>query len=358
MDDIGAAVKIMNTIHINNRIIGLDQPVYIVAEMSANHNQNIDQAVRIIEAAKEAGADAVKTQTYAPDTMTIDCDNEYFQIKGTIWEGKNLYRLYQEAFTPWEWQPKLKEVCDKVGLDFFSTPFDATAVDFLERMDVLAYKVASFELVDIPLLKKIAGTGKPIIMSTGMATLAEIDEAVHTIINSGNNKIALLKCTSAYPAPPEEMNLNTITHLSKAYGVPVGLSDHTLGSAVAVASVALGGCIIEKHLTLTRKEHGPDSAFSTEPAEFKSMVDDIRTVEKALGKVSYEITEKQKENRVFRRSLFVVRDIGKGEAFSNENVRSIRPGHGLHTRYFEQIIARKAVKDIKKGTPLDWDLVG
>ena len=347
----------MKTIRINNHIIGPGQPVYIVAEMSANHNQSIDQALKIMEAAKRAGADAVKTQTYTPDTMTIDCKNEYFQIKGTIWEGNNLYRLYQKAFTPWEWQPKLKEVCDKLGLDFFSTPFDATAVDFLEKIAVPAYKVASFELVDIPLLKQIADTGKPIIMSTGMATLAEIDEAIHAICDSGNKQIALLKCTSAYPAPIEEMNLNTIPHLSKAYDLPVGLSDHTLSSAVAVSSVALGGCIIEKHLTLNRKENGVDSPFSIEPAEFKLMVDDIRTVEKALGKVSYEITEKQKENRVFRRSLFVVRDIGKGEAFSNENVRSIRPGHGLHTRYFEHIIGRKALKDIKKGTPLSWDLV-
>jgi len=325
--------------------------------MSANHNQSLDKAIKIIEAAKTAGADAVKLQTYTADTMTIDCDNEYFKIKGTIWEGKNLYKLYQEACTPWEWHPKLKKVCDKFGLDFFSTPFDSTSVDFLERMGVSAYKVASFELVDIPLLKKVASTGKPIIMSTGMATLEEIDEAIQAVFNSGNNQLALLKCTSAYPAPPEEMNLNTIAHLSKTYGVPVGLSDHTLGSAVAVASVALGGCIIEKHFILDRKDCGPDSEFSTEPVEFKVMVDDIRTVEKALGKITYEITERQKENRIFRRSLFVVKDISKGESFSNENVRSIRPGHGMHTRYLEQIFGRKAIKDIKKGTPLSWNLI-
>ncbi|MEI7635800.1 MAG: pseudaminic acid synthase [Syntrophus sp. (in: bacteria)] len=346
------------SILINNKIIGSGKPVYIIAEMSANHNQSLSKAIKIVEAAKEAGADAVKFQTYTADTMTIDCANEYFQIKGTIWEGKNLYSLYREAFTPWEWQPKLKIVCDNLGLDYFSTPFDATAVDFLEKMGVPAYKVASFELVDIPLLKKISGTGKPIIMSTGMATLAEIDEAVRTINEAGNRQIALLKCTSAYPAPPGEMNLKTIVHLSNTYGVPTGLSDHTLGSAVAVASVALGGCIIEKHLTLSRNDRGPDSAFSTEPAEFKSMVDDIRTIEKALGKISYEITEKQKENRVFRRSLFVVKDMRKGEAFSHENVRSIRPGHGMHTRYLDQIMGRKAVRDIKKGTPVLWDLVG
>ena len=344
-------------ITINNRIIGKNKPVYIIAEMSANHNQSIDKAVKIIEAAHRSGADAVKIQTYTPDTMTIDCDNEYFRIKGTIWEGKNLYRLYQEALTPWEWQPKLKKVCDKLGLDFFSTPFDSTSVDFLDKMDVPAYKIASFELVDIPLLKKIACTGKPIIMSTGMASLAEIDEAIETIRNSGNKKIALLKCTSAYPAPPEEMNLNTISYLSKKYGVPVGLSDHSLSNAVAVASVALGGCIIEKHLTLSRNERGPDSAFSIEPAEFKTMVNDIRIAEKALGTISFRVTEKEKEIRVFRRSLFVVKDIKKGELFSNENLRSIRPGYGMHTRYLEKILGKIASKNIKKGTPLSWKLV-
>jgi pseudaminic acid synthase len=348
----------MMPVKIGHRTIGAGHPVYIIAEMSANHNGSLDKAVRIIEAAKNAGADAVKLQTYTPDTITIDCDNEYFRIKGTIWEGKNLYRLYEEAFTPWEWQPKLKAVCEEMGLDFFSTPFDATSVDFLEEMQVPAYKIASFELVDIPLLKKIAGAGKPIIMSTGMATLAEIDEAVHTIWDMGNRQLALLKCTSAYPAPPEEMNLRTITHLATAFDIPVGISDHTLGSAVGVASVALGACIIEKHFTLSRKEDGPDSAFSIEPAEFKSMVEDIRTAEKAIGNVTYEVTEKEKENRVFRRSLFAVSDIRKGNLFSTENIRSIRPGHGMHTRYLEHVLGRRAVRDIKKGTPLSWDLIG
>lgn len=342
---------------INNRKIGPGHPVYVIAEMSANHDQNFDKAVKIIEAAKKAGADAVKTQTYTADTITLDCDNEYFRIKGTIWEGKNLYQLYQEALMPWEWMPKLKKVCHDLGMDFFSTPFDHTAVDFLEKLDVPAYKVASFELVDIPLLKKIAQTGKPIIMSTGMATVEEINEAIQVISGSGKSSLALLKCTSAYPAPAREMNLNTIAYLAKTYGVPVGLSDHTLGSAVAVASVALGGCIIEKHLTLSRQDPGPDSAFSTEPHEFKAMVDDIRTVEQALGEVTFEVTEKQKENRVFRRSLFVVKDIREGEYFSSENVRSIRPGHGMHTRYLDQVCGRKALKDIKRGTPLTHDLV-
>lgn len=342
---------------INNRRIGIGHPVYIIAEISANHNQSIDKVVKLIEAAKDSGADAIKLQTYTADTMTIDCKNEYFKIKGTIWEGKNLYKLYQEAFTPWEWHPKLKMICDKIGLDLFSTPFDSTSVDFLERMNVPAYKIASFEIVDIPLLKKVANTGKPVIISTGMATLKEVDEAIQAVYNSGNKQLALLKCTSAYPAPPDEINLKTIEHLLKVYNVPVGFSDHTLGSAVAVASIAVGSCIIEKHLTLDRKDPGPDSEFSTEPAEFKAMVGDIRTVEKALGKVTFEITEKQKENKVFRRSIFVVKDIKKGESFSNENVRSIRPGYGMHTRYLDQILDKKALKDIKRGTPLSWDLI-
>lgn len=342
---------------INNRMIGLGHPVYVIAEMSANHNQSFDKAVRIIEAAKQAGADAVKTQTYTADTITLDCDNEYFRIKGTVWEGKNLYQLYQEALMPWEWMPKLKKVCHDLGMDFFSTPFDHTAVDFLEKMDVPAYKVASFELVDIPLLKRIAATKKPIIMSTGMASADEIEEAIRTIADAGNTNVALLKCTSAYPASLEEMNLNTIPYFIKTYGVPVGLSDHTMGSLAAVAAVALGGCIVEKHLTLSRRDPGPDSSFSTEPEEFKAMVDDIRSVEKALGEATYEVTEKQKENRVFRRSLFVVKDIKAGEVLSQDNVRSIRPGHGLHTRYMDQVLGKKAVKDIKKGVPLSWEMV-
>ncbi len=347
----------MKEITICNRKIREGHPVYIIAEMSANHSQDFNKAVKIIEAAKEAGADAVKLQTYRPDTITIDCNNEYFRIKGTMWEGKTLYELYGEAYTPWEWQPKLKQVADKLGLHLFSSPFDHTAVDFLEDMNVPAYKVASFELVDLTLLRKIAETGKPIIMSTGMATLSEIDEAVQTVRNAGAKQIALLKCTSAYPALPEEANLNTIPHLSQAFGVVAGLSDHTLGSAVAIASVALGACIVEKHFTVSRKDAGPDNFFSMEPKEFKSMVEDIRTVEKALGKVSYEITDKQKASRVFRRSLFAVKDIRKGEKFTEGNIRSIRPGYGLHTRYLKAVLGRKTKKNIKKGTPLQWDLI-
>ncbi len=344
-------------ITINDRKVGKGHPVYIIAEMSANHNQDFGRAVKIIEAAKEAGADAVKLQTYTPDTITIDCDNEYFRITGTMWEGKTLYELYSEAHTPWEWQPKLKKVADKLGLHLFSSPFDHSAVDFLESMDLPAYKVASFEIVDLPLLRKIAETGKPIIMSTGMANLSEIGEAVQTVRDAGATQVALLKCTSAYPAVPEEANLNTIPHLAQAFGVIAGLSDHTLGSAVAIASVALGACIVEKHFTLSRKDLGPDSSFSMEPKEFKKLVEDIRTVGKALGKVSYEITEQQKASRVFRRSLFTVKDIEKGEVLTDENVSSIRPGDGLHPRYWDYVLEAKASKDIKRGTPLTLDMI-
>jgi len=346
-----------NEIIIRDRKIGDNQPVYIIAEMSANHNQDFEQAVKVIHAAKKAGADAVKLQTYTPDTITIDCDNDYFRIEGTVWEGKTLYELYGEAYTPWEWQPKLKKIANDLGMDLFSTPFDHTAVDFLEKMDVPAYKVASFELVDIPLLRKIAQTGKPIIMSTGMATLAEIDEAVSAIRKASGNQLALLKCTSAYPAPPEEMSLRTIPHLAEAFNVPTGLSDHTLGIAVPVAAVALGACIIEKHFTLSRDIPGPDSAFSLEPNEFKEMVDAIRTAEKALGKISYGITVKEKASHIYRRSLFVVKDIKKSEEFTEKNIRSIRPGDGLSPKYIEEILGKKATSNIEKGTPLSWDLI-
>lgn len=345
-------------IAINGRCIGPGYPVYIVAEMSANHNQDFEQAVKIIKAAKEAGADAIKLQTYTPDTLTIDCDDECFRIgQGTIWEGRNLYDLYGEAYTPWEWQPKLKGIANDLGLDLFSTPFDHTAVDFLEEMGVPAYKIASFEIVDLRLIQQAAQTGKPIIMSTGMATLAEIDEAVRTAREAGAAQIVLLKCTSAYPAPPEEMNARTIPHLARAFGVPVGLSDHTLGIAVPVAAVALGACIVEKHFTLSRDVPGPDSAFSLEPYEFKGMVEAVRTAEKALGQVCYEATERETASRVFRRSLFVVKDMEAGEVFTEENARSIRPGHGLLPKHLKDVLGRRAARDIRRGTPLSWNLV-
>lgn len=347
-------------LRIGDRDIGPGKPTYVVAEMSANHNQDYDRAVRIIEAAKQAGADAIKLQTYTPDTITIDCDSDYFRIgEGSIWEGQNLYGLYDRAYTPWEWQPKLKKVADGIGIDLFSTPFDFTAVDFLEKeLQPPAYKVASFELVDHALIQRIARTGKPMIMSTGMATLGEIDEAVRAAREAGADQIALLKCTSAYPAPPEEMNLRTIPHLAEAFGVVAGLSDHTLGTAVPVAAVALGAGIIEKHLTLSRDDPGPDSAFSLEPAELADMVGAIRTVEQALGCVGYELTDREAASRVFRRSLFVVKDIKAGEPFTEENVRSIRPGQGMHTRYLSQVLGRRAAADIPRGIPLSWDLIG
>lgn len=343
---------------VNGRKVGPDYPTYIVAEMSANHNQDFDQAVKIIKAAKEAGADAVKLQTYTPDTITLRSDNEYFRVSGgTLWDGCTLFDLYGEAYTPWEWQPKLKAVADDLGIDLFSSAFDPTAVDFLEGMGVPVHKVASFEIVDLPLIEKMARTGKPLIISTGMATPDEIEEAVQAAYNASATQICLLKCTSAYPAPPEEMNLRGIPYLAETFHVPVGLSDHTLGIAVPVAAVALGACIVEKHFTLSRSIPGPDSAFSLEPHEFKAMVEAIRTAEKAIGEAHYGVSENEAKSRVFRRSLFVVKDMKAGEAFTEGNVRSIRPGHGLHTRHMKEIIGRSAARDIQRGTPLTWDMI-
>lgn len=347
----------MRAITIHGREVGPGHPVYIIAEMSANHRQDFDTAVRIMEAAKEAGADAVKLQTYTPDTLTIDSEKDLFRIRETIWKGVKLYDLYREAYMPWEWQPKLKGIADRLGMDLFSSPFDASAVDFLETLNVPAYKVASFELVDLPLLSRIAATRKPIILSTGMATKEEIEEALRAIGEAGGEEVCLLKCTSAYPAPPEEMNLRTLPDLSEAFGVPVGLSDHTLGSEVALAAVALGASLIEKHFTLSRGVPGPDSSFSMEPAEFAAMVKGIRTVEKALGRISYELSEKEAESRPFRRSLFVVKDMRAGDLFTEENVRSIRPGNGLHTRHLGEVLGKRAARSVDRGTPLSWDLI-
>jgi N-acetylneuraminate synthase len=346
------------SIQIGDRRIGPGAPTYIVAEMSANHGQDFERAVAIVRAAREAGADAVKLQTYTPDTLTIDCNNEHFLIgKGTMWEGRTLYDLYREAFTPWEWQPRLKDIADDIGLDLFSSPFDSTAVDFLERMGVPAYKIASFELVDLDLVRRVARTGKPIILSTGMAMIEEIREAIDAARAAGAAEIALLKCTSAYPAPPEEINLCTLADLAATFGVPVGLSDHTLGIAVPVAAVALGACFIEKHFTLSRDVASTDGAFSLEPAEFRAMVEAIRTVEKALGSVHYGASTEEAKSRVFRRSLFIVRDMKAGEVFSRENIRSIRPGFGLAPKHFEEIEGRRAAVDLPRGTPLRWDHV-
>ena len=345
-------------IEIGRRRIGPGNPVYCIAEVSANHNQDFAQAVRIVEAAKEAGADAVKLQTYTADTITIASDRKEFRIGGgTLWDGRNLHELYGKAYTPWEWQPRLKKVAEDLGMDLFSTPFDATAVDFLEGMGVPAHKIASFELVDLPLIQRVARTGKPMIMSTGMASAEEIEEALQTAREAGATQIALLKCTSAYPAPAEEMNLRTIPEMARRFEVPIGLSDHTMGITAPVAAVALGACIIEKHLTLSRATPGPDSGFSLEPQEFKAMVEAVRTAEKALGEVHFGLSGKEESSRIFRRSLFVVQDVKEGETFSAANVRSIRPGYGLHTRHLGEVLGKRAVCDIERGTPLSWDLV-
>jgi pseudaminic acid synthase len=348
----------MNTIKINNVKIGSDNRTFIIAELSANHNQNFDIAVKTIQAAKDVGVDAIKIQTYTADTITIDCDNEYFQIRqGTIWDGKTLYQLYKEAYTPWEWQPKLKEIAEDLGLILFSSPFDFSAVDFLEKINVPAYKIASFEITDIPLIDYTAKKGKPIIISTGIANIEDIQLAVDTCRNAGNDQIVLLKCTSSYPAPIDEANLLTIPDIEKRFNVIPGLSDHTISNAVSIAAVALGAKIIEKHFILDRKIDGPDSAFSIEPEELRQMILSIREVEKAIGKASYDLSPKVLKSREHSRSLFIVKDIKKGEIFTKENIRSIRPGFGLQPKFFEEILGKKARKNLLKGTPLDFDLI-
>lgn len=335
-----------------------EQHTYVVAELSANHNGKIERAEEIIKAAADAGADAIKLQTYTADSLTIASSQPYFKIDGTsCWAGRTLHDLYEEAYMPWDWHQHLKSFANELGLDCFSTPFDDAAVDFLMDLGVPCFKVASFELIDIPLLKKIASTEKPVIMSTGMATISEIHEAVSTLRDAGCPEVTLLKCTSAYPALPEEANLLTIPNLAQTFDCPAGLSDHTLGSAVAVAAVSLGASVIEKHLTLSRADGGADSGFSMEPDEFKQLVNDIRVVEKALGNVCYELTENQKGNVLGRRSLFVVSDVKKGETFTSKNVRSIRPAHGLHPRYLDTVLGRKASMDIEMGTPVSWDIL-
>jgi len=347
-----------HSIEINKRAIGVGFPVYIIAELSANHNQDFNQAVQLVHAAKAVGADAVKVQTFTADTLTMRSNKEYFLVKdGTPWNGRMLYDLYREASMPWDWQPKLKVIANELGLDFFSTAFDSSSVDFLEKMNVPAYKVASFELVDIPLIQKIAQTKKPLILSTGMATFDEIKEAVDAARNAGAKQIALLKCTSAYPASPKEMNLRVIPDMSKAFGVPVGLSDHTLCSVVATTAIALGACIVEKHLTLSRRTSGLDSKFSLEPAEFKELVQAIRLVETTFGAPKYAATDGEKGCLTFRRSLFVVKDMKDGDKFTYDNLRSIRPAFGLSPKYLNSVIGKKAKKNIDEGTPLTWELV-
>lgn len=343
---------------IANRDIGPGHPCYIVAELSANHGQDFDQAVALVRAMHEAGADAVKVQTYTADSLTINSRLEPFVVGGgTLWDGRTLYELYQEASMPWEWQPRLQKLAHELGLDFFSTPFDEAAVTFLEDMDVPAHKIASFELVDLPLLRQVAATGKPIIMSTGMATLEEIDEALETLRAARSGPVALLKCTSAYPAPVSEMHLRTIPDMAKRFGVPIGLSDHTPGHTAAVVAVALGACIVEKHFTLSRAQPGPDSAFSMEPHEFRALVDAIRDAEQALGKINYIPSAKEAASRALRRSLFVVKDVRAGERFTTDNVRCIRPGHGLHSRHLDEVLGATAARNVAAGTPVDWSLL-
>ena len=331
---------------------------YIIAEMSANHAGSFERAKNIIHAAKYAGADCIKIQTYTADTLTIDCDNEYFHIDNGTWRGDTLYNLYKKAYTPWEWQAQLKEEADKIGIDFLSTPFDNTSVDFLEKIGIEFYKIASFELVDIPLIEYVASKGKPIIMSTGMGTLGEIEEAVNAIKRQGDNQIYLLKCSSAYPAISENMNLNTMVNMKQTFGVPVGLSDHSMGSIGAVTAVSMGASIIEKHFCISREIENPDSSFSMEKDEFKKMVDDIRDVEKAKGYIRYGATDEERNSIIFRKSIFVVKDIKKGEEITKDNVRVIRPGYGLQPKYYNNILGKKALEDIERGTPFSFELVG
>jgi pseudaminic acid synthase len=338
--------------------IGLGLPAFIVAEMSANHLQDRERAESILRAAKEAGADAIKLQTYTPEGMTLCSNASPFRVRGgTVWDGSTLYDLYSSAATPWDWYGNLNRLAERNGLALFSTPFDSAAVDYLEEMAVPAYKIASFEVVDMPLLKRVAATGKPVIMSTGMTTLEELSRSVRTLREHGCEELALLKCISSYPAPPEEMNLRTIPHMAEAFQCPTGLSDHSMGSAAAVAAVSLGACIVEKHLTLCRADGGPDAAFSMEPGEFAAMVTDIRTAEAALGTVTYEPTAAEVACRRMRRSLFAVEDIKQGEVFTETNVRSIRPGDGLSPFELDRVLGRAARTDIERGTPLAWELI-
>lgn len=341
-----------SALDINGKKLGNGEPTYIVAEMSANHGGDLGRAKDIIKAAKEVGADAIKVQTYTADTITIPCDNEYFRIgKGSIWAGRQLYELYEEAHTPWEWHPILKETAESAGIDLFSTAFDHSSIDFLEKEGVPVHKIASFELVDIPLIQRAAGTGKPLVLSTGMATLSEIEVAVQAARDSGAAQIALLKCTSAYPAREEDMNLRAIPFLQGQFDCPVGLSDHSMGHDVACTAVALGACMVEKHFTISRADKGPDSQFSMEPDEFASMVTAIRRTERMLGN-RIGPSPSEEASLVFRRSLFVVQDMKAGDVFTTENVRSIRPGYGLRPRMLESVLGKRCTCDVTRGTPL------
>lgn len=345
----------MQLIKINNHLIGDNRPAYIIAEMSANHAGSIDTAKKIIHAAKNSGADCIKIQTYTADTLTIDCHNSYFEIENGTWHGENLYDLYKKAYTPWEWQEELKNEADRINIDFLSTPFDRSSVDFLENINLNFYKIASFELVDIPLIRYVASKGKPIILSTGMSKLSEIEEAVETIKAENNNQIILLKCASAYPAISKEMNLITMKNMRDIFDVSVGLSDHSMGSVAAVAAVVMGAKVIEKHFCLSRSIENPDSSFSMEPNEFEKMVNDIRSAENAIGHVNYGPTKQELNNLIFRKSIFVVENISKGERLTPENIRVIRPGYGLSPKYYDEVLGKVALKDLTFGTPLSFD---
>ncbi|MFQ2785221.1 pseudaminic acid synthase [Aeromonas caviae] len=341
---------------INGRKIGPDYPPYIIAELSANHNGDINRAFAIMEEAKKAGADAIKLQTYTADTITLECDSEEFQIHGGLWDGKNLYQLYKEAQMPWEWHQPLFEKAKELGITIFSSPFDFTAVDLLEDLDAPAYKIASFELIDLPLIKRVAQTGKPMIMSTGMANAEEIADAIATAQSNGCQELVVLHCVSGYPAPADQYNLRTIADMAERFGVLSGLSDHTIDNATAVAAVALGACLIEKHVTMDRNGGGADDSFSLEPHELAALCKDAKTAWSALGTVNYTRTEAEKGNVKFRRSLYVVQDIKAGEKITKHNVRSIRPGFGLQPKYLEQVLGQTVKIDVFKGTPLSFEL--
>ncbi|MCI9435739.1 MAG: pseudaminic acid synthase [Lachnospiraceae bacterium] len=342
-------------IQVGDRLIGEGHPVYMIAEMSANHAGSLERAKEIIHAAAESGADCIKVQTYTPDTLTIDCSNSYFQVKNGTWEGENLYQLYGKGYMPWEWQGILQEEAGKAGIDFLSTPFDKTSVDFLEELGVAFYKIASFEMVDLPLVEYVASKGKPVILSTGLATLEEIHEAVDAVYSTGNRQLALLRCSSVYPADPERMNLSTIRDMVKQFGIPIGLSDHSLGTISAVTAVGLGAKIIEKHFCISREIENPDASFSMTPGEYRDMVTQIRMAEKAIGQPSYGVAEEEKSSMVFRRSIFAVKDIAKGETLTEENIRIIRPGYGLKPKYYRDICGMKADRDLERGTPLSFE---
>lgn len=342
---------------IKNRIINENTPAYIIAEMSANHGGSFQRAMELVKVAKEIGADCIKIQTYTADTLTIDSHKEYFNIKKGTWTGENLYKLYEKAHTPWKWQEALKKEADRIGIDFLSTPYDFSSVDFLEELEVDFYKIASFEVVDIPLIKYIASKQKPIIMSTGMASLEEIEEAVQAIKSKGNNQICLLRCSSAYPAASEDLKLKIMKLLEDKFNLVVGLSDHSMESISTIAAVAMGARVIEKHFCLSREIETADSGFSMEPEEFKKMVQDIRLTEKIMGNTEFELSNKEIENRIFRKSIFVIKDIKLGEIYTKENIRIIRPGHGLSPKHYIEILGKKATRDIESAEPLDWTMI-